>query len=84
MNILYCLPNDEITTLEQIVKNHEDPSTRQRAGLVLLASVVRRSSRPAGQFAPMGLSVLLERYRKFGFYCLLPAWEQMRMKMTPV
>ncbi|MCB0632198.1 MAG: hypothetical protein R2824_34630 [Saprospiraceae bacterium] len=84
MNILYCLPNDEINTLEQIVKNHGDPSTRQRAGLVLLASVVRKSSRPASQYSPVGLSVLLDRYRKFGFYCLLPAWEHLQMKFTPV
>lgn len=81
MRITYRLPSEEINTLEQIIKNHEDPSTRQRAGLILLSSVNRRPDRG---FSPIGLSVLLERYRQFGFFCLLPLWERMQMKATTV
>lgn len=82
MNITYRLPEEEITTLEQIIKNHDDRSTRQRAGLILLSSINRRSGHSDRGFSPLGLSVLLERYRKFGFFCVLPIWESMQMKVT--
>lgn len=74
MDITYLLPTDEVNTLEQIRKNHQDYSTRQRASLVLL-SLMDRSLNSGRQFTGIGLITLIERYKKYGFSCLLPNWD---------
>ena len=82
MDPTYLLPIEEVDTLEEIRKNHKDYSTRQRASLVLLG-LVDRSFQSGRQFATTGLNILVDRYKKYGFPCLLPNWDLKYIQPLP-
>ena len=66
------LSETEVITLEQIRANHPNYSTRQRASIILFHA--QGNTQINTSKASLAFKPLIERYKKFGFICLLGCW----------